>query len=718
MTYFLDDAPIPFKPRGNDLAPSTWTEGLAASTSQMMRDTNASWQREREVRNERFTTAEPIARRVGIEALNERYERDGPGFDHLRPAPKTVDEFFSMLPMDEASEIALTLGRELAEADPKAWADLDLSDDGIEERVTKRRIAEDAEEAAILDMMPNGRASAEFLGGMAGMLADVRQIPFLVAGGGGGSILKIMGREAVLNCEGSVTPSAAMFRTAKELGKDEPDVVRALSMAAAGGAIIGGAVGALGRAVSYYQGRSQTPRIPGMSRAMSKAVVSAAEDAIARGEDPVKAIAEAMGALPVERPPLIEPPQVAQPTAEARVAQREADIADAESAFDTDFPEMKPKYPLAEMIKRMGGIAAKRLNRATGDMEPSFAAQELANMGVTQRTHPFMFRKNGHTDFDNIVASEHPGLRETVRFDPETGYFDRDDLIGALGRELSTGNKHPLSGEIEARRREIDELHSSDYRSAEEDALDGNRAEDGFFVDHKTYGFRDDDYLDMSRRFDEWAERRGFTALLSADERGEILTHLDTRGGDAEYLVESVLNRKRKFVDGPEAGKADETEALGREGADEGRPVPRQEAGGRGGPDGSATAYRAEETAAGQQSIIPGVEPITQRQRLEAAQNTPKRGMDRPMDTGLFDMGARQQMDMFSDPMSREARAVQGNIAADIRDQIEADGDFLVDIGDGKGERPASSVLDDLDAGDKASARMDLCGKFSTDIPF
>ena len=71
MTYFLDDAPVPFKPRGNDVVPSTWVQGLAASTSQMMRDTNASWQREREVRNERFTTAEPIARRVGIDALNE-----------------------------------------------------------------------------------------------------------------------------------------------------------------------------------------------------------------------------------------------------------------------------------------------------------------------------------------------------------------------------------------------------------------------------------------------------------------------------------------------------------------------------------------------------------------------------------------------------------------------------------------------------------------------
>lgn len=717
MTYFLDDSQETLQPRGNDQPLSTYFQGLSAATSQIMRDTNANFQRQRDLQDEAYATATPLAKRLGIDTIYDLHKDSFASMEHLTKRPETVDDLFMGLG-PTAPQIIIDMAREQALADPSGWKDVDLTDEGMQKRATDRRIAEDKDETAILDMMPNGRASAEFIGGMVGMVADVRQIPFLLAGGGGGSFLKVMGREAMLNmaAEGVTLPSR--FETAKELGKADPSIIQTLGMAAAGGAIIGGGIHALGRAISYYQGRSQTPRIPGMSRAMSKAVVSAAEDAIARGEDPVKAIAEAMGALPVERPPLIEPPQVAQPTAEARVAQREADIAAAESAFDTDFPEMKPKYPLAEMIKRMGGIAAKRLNRATGEMEPSFAAQELANMGVTQRTHPFMFRKNGHTDFDNIVASEHPGLRETVRFDPETGYFDRDDLIGALGRELSTGNKHPLSGEIEARRREIDELHSSDYRSAEEDALDGNRAEDGFFVDHKTYGFREDDYIDMSRRFDEWAERRGFTALLSPDERGEILTHLDTRGGDAEYLVESVLNRKRKFVDGPEAGKADETEALGREGADEGRPVPRQEAGGRGGPDGSATAYRAEETAAGQQSIIPGVEPITQRQRLEAAQNTPKRGMDRPMDTGLFDMGARQQMDMFSDPMSREARAVQGNIAADIRDQIEADGDFLVDMADGKGERPASSVLDDLDAGDKASARMDLCGRPGPDVPF
>ena len=113
-----------------------------------------------------------------------------------------------------------------------------------------------------------------------------------------------------------------------------------------------------------------------------------------------------------------------------------------------------------------------------------------------------------------------------------------------------------------------------------------------------------------------------------------------------------------------------------------------------------------------------GVENDTKRKSIEAAQNTPKRGIDRPMDDGLFDMGARQQMDMFSDPASKEARVVQDSIAADIRDQIKKGEDFLVDMADGKGERPASSVLDDLDAGDKASARMDLCGRPGPDVPF
>lgn len=716
MTYFLDDSQETLQPRGNDQPLSTYFQGLSAATSQMLRDTNASWQRQREVRRERFTAAEPVARRVGIEALNERYERDGPGFDHLRPAPKTVDEFFSMLPGNEASEIALTLGREMAEADPTAWADLDLSPEGIEKRVTERRIAEDKEETEILDMMPSGRASAEFLGGMAGMVADVRQLPFLLAGGGG-SILKIMGREAALNmaAEGVTLPSR--FDTAEELGKPDPSIIQTLGMAAAGGAIIGGAVGALGRAISYYQGRSRSPRIPGVSRAMTDSIVSAAEDALARGENPVKAVTDVFEALPVEpppsRPPLIEPRPEEAPQLDDLAAQKERDIADAEGQFAADFPEMLQKYPLARVIQKLGGIKAKRLNPATGMNESTFAAQELANMGVTQRTHPFMFRKTGHSDFDNIVASEHPGLSETIKFDPQTGYFDRDALVGALGRELSSGKAHPLSAGIEARLSEIEALRNSDYRTPTDDFLDKTPAEDGFFVDSNVHGFGPDDFAIMSRGFDDWAERRGFSSVLTRQERAEILDELDKRGGDAEYLVERALEREQDYVDGPENGPTSEAAKTGGEGPVDGIPFPGEEAGGGAGSGRGQSAFAAEDTAAGRQSLVPGVEPVTQRQRLEAAQNAPKRGMDRPMDSGLFDMGARQQMDMFSEPASKEARVMQDNIAADIRDQIRKDGDFTVDIGDGKGERLASSVLDDLDAGDKASARMDICGKFT-----
>ena len=627
MTYFLDDASVPFKPRGNDVVPSTWVQGLAASTSQMMRDTNASWQREREVRNERFTTAEPIARRVGIEALNERYERDGPGFDHLRPAPKTVDEFFSMLPMDDASEIALTLGREMAEADPKAWADLDLSDDGVEERVTKRRIAEDKDEAAILDMMPNGRASAEFIGGMAGMIADVRQIPFLVVGGGGGSILKIMGREAALNmaAEGVTLPSR--FDTAKELGKSDPSIIQTLGMAAAGGAIIGGAVGALGRAVSYYQGRSQTPRIPGVSRAMSDSIVSAAEDALSRGEDPVKAVAEAIKALPVEPLADVGRLEAITQTLDEFGPLRERVVPEVDRPFRvpqaaTAIVRSEPRLPspVQDIRKAVANAEKYRLAR---DRDPAaFDAVEESQSKIVS------YRKW----LGEMADAQDRDVRDLL-----VSLDRREQEVSSQIQTIKTGGKRGLQEQIKA------------IKAARQEAMS------------------------LSSRVETPDMAKVRRALLDEDER------------------------MRDF--GPRVAKAlRETEEIS--------PTwePRYQ-------EGRPTGFVPEDAN-------PGVEPATQRQRLEAAQNTPKRGIDRPMDDGLFDMGARQQMDMFSDPASKEARVVQDSIAADIRDQIKKGEDFLVDMADGKGERPASSVLDDLDAGDKASARMDLCGRPGPDVPF
>ena len=79
-------------------------------------------------------------------------------------------------------------------------------------------------------------------------------------------------------------------------------------------------------------------------------------------------------------------------------------------------------------------------------------------------------------------------------------------------------------------------------------------------------------------------------------------------------------------------------------------------------------------------------------------------------DTTLFG-GA--QSDLFSDPTSKEARALQDSIALSIRDEIAADADanIKVDMGDGKGERSISSVLDELDDLQDFAEIISLCGQ-------
>ena len=56
----------------------------------------------------------------------------------------------------------------------------------------------------------------------------------------------------------------------------------------------------------------------------------------------------------------------------------------------------------------------------------------------------------------------------------------------------------------------------------------------------------------------------------------------------------------------------------------------------------------AEPTAAGPQTLIPGVEPVTDKDRIRVEQERALRGGAAPMpEGGLFDEGARKQMDML-----------------------------------------------------------------------
>lgn len=60
-------------------------------------------------------------------------------------------------------------------------------------------------------------------------------------------------------------------------------------------------------------------------------------------------------------------------------------------------------------------------------------------------------------------------------------------------------------------------------------------------------------------------------------------------------------------------------------------------------------ALASEQTSIGEQVLVPGVQPITQAERLAMLANAPiqPRRPQRPADHGLFDTNARNQIEMF-----------------------------------------------------------------------
>ena len=67
-------------------------------------------------------------------------------------------------------------------------------------------------------------------------------------------------------------------------------------------------------------------------------------------------------------------------------------------------------------------------------------------------------------------------------------------------------------------------------------------------------------------------------------------------------------------------------------------------------PAANAPAFASELTPIGAQTLVPGVKPITQRDRLDMLAAAPMlaKKAQRPADSGLFDMNARSQLGLFT----------------------------------------------------------------------
>lgn len=93
-------------------------------------------------------------------------------------------------------------------------------------------------------------------------------------------------------------------------------------------------------------------------------------------------------------------------------------------------------------------------------------------------------------------------------------------------------------------------------------------------------------------------------------------------------------------------------------------------------------ARRSEATAAGEQTLIDGVAPVSTRERLEAQGKKPTRGGDAPPPAGgLFDIDAQKQIDIWDAmPASRDADGTVKHTTYDAMVQDAERTDFLGDL--------------------------------------
>lgn len=193
-------------------------------------------------------------------------------------------------------------------------------------------------------------------------------------------------------------------------------------------------------------------------------------------------------------------------------------------------------------------------------------------------------------------------------------------------------------------------------------------------------------------------------------------------GANTRNAVSEFVGSVRRAIAGGDTARLLDGDdgSAGRAGAPNGRA---DEGAGRGNNPDAESGRQVEDTDAGKQTLVDGVDPVTERDLLEAQQGAPMRGGDAPADDGLFDLGARDQADMFStggadlfgdpSPATPEARAQSDAAENVVRAALDAGEDFQVPTGrliDGEPEMvSAADVLADLDADDDFLGVLDVC---------
>jgi hypothetical protein len=346
----------------------------------------------------------------------------------------------------------------------------------------------------------------------------------------------------------------------------------------------------------------------------------------------------------VEVPAAAEPRRVPdQAQAPARPAQSRPVRQPPDRAAFPDTAEGNARFAEADARWAYGSLTRPVITTLRDNgirIDPNGkAAIDLEAMGVTPRTAPGLFKRGGLKDLDNIVASEFEALREIVKTDDGTGYFDLEDLKSAISEEVSKSPRLP-----DAVRQAVNLREEADRRRS------------------------------VRGLVDQWSDENEISALTEAEKEDMVEILLAEPDYEIEDAAERVFIRSERDSEA-DVRASDQGRAGGRQAVEDeipfGEVEPRGPEGSRPAPDtgradqpGQGEA-QSERTDAGEQLLTPGVAPITEADRQQAEvtrrSDAPMRGRNEGPASGRDDLfgNPEDRRDLFDAPQAETETARQ-----------------------------------------------------------
>jgi hypothetical protein len=552
---------------GPSRAITSYSGGIGASFQKAALENNANFRLQRETIARRDEVARTAARALGqgpmrrlVDEQNAKAKAMGLNSKIIEPSNDPAEMAYALGP--NGSKAILDLARQEVANNPSAFRGIDFTEEGIDKFVAEKLQAEHQDAVDALEMMPSGRFSAELIGSMAGMTADVKNAPFLFLGGGSGSILKVFAREAMLNATAEAAFIPDQFKMADVLDIPEPDVLNNLLLAAGAGGALGVGFEVLGRGFRYALTMGRKPTPVGADPMTFEAAVGEAETALMQGDDPLAAAVKVLDTTP--REPLIPDTPPGVPVVTTRTIPD--DIAAAQEALGmARAADVKDSRPLSALIKRTAPPNKRQVAKAAREgrtlrtrtdlrIDPNGPlGQELKARGVNAKTSPGIWKTGGRGDLDNLVAremeDEFPGIMEATGTPYDATYLDYNGFRELLIRDAQ-GDSSWLRSRADVMRAESDALDAENPNRA---VAEMGPQDDGAFINLDEMAFGGDVESGVGRAVDGFLERKGVTGL-SPDEVAAIKAKLTRDGGDVGYEIERAF--ERDMFDSPLSPKA------------------------------------------------------------------------------------------------------------------------------------------------------------------